>query len=181
MTLTPRRKIVAGVIAIAILAVVGFCIRRDGIRTGRENQAIAANEIVVKDLKAKGAVVDKAAAVDVKKSIAKKAEYHTARAKVEIKGDTVFADGRQIEMPSVVSLIKVADSRGAQDSTTIVKQAAQDTANKAINWGLGQRVDLLEEAKRPRCSRTCGIVIGTAATVTVVVIAVKIIRAVGHR
>jgi hypothetical protein len=91
-----------------------------------------------------------------------------------LKGDTVIADGQTVVLPSVANLVRVADSRGEQDSTSLAKQ-------NLLIAGLDHHVDLLQEAKRPRCSTKCGIVIGTAATVTVVVIAVKIIRAVGHR
>lgn len=179
--LSLKTKIIAGVAIAVVLLVLGWCRQREAFNAGRADQRLETNAGVVKELRTKAVVVDKAAAVEVKKSVAKRAEYHAARAKVEVKGDTVFADGKQIEMPSVTDLIRVADSRGDQDSTTIVKQAAQDTANKAINWGLGQRVDLLEEAKRPRCSRKCGVAIGVAGTAAVVVIAVKILRAVGHK
>jgi hypothetical protein len=179
--LTLIEKIEAIIVGLFVVAAVVALVHRDGVKKGAVKQELKENAAVVKDLRAKAVVADKAAAVEVKKSVAKRAEYHAARAKVEVKGDTVFADGRQIEMPSVVALIKVADSRGDQDSTTISKQAAQDTANKAVDWGLGKRVNLLEHEKQPLCGRKCGIAIGVAGAGVVVIVAVHIINALGHR
>jgi hypothetical protein len=166
-TLSLQQKIVAGVAIAIAVAVFGWCQRREGQKAGAINQEIRASAVVVQAQKAD-------VAVDLKKSVAKRTEYHAARAKVEVKGDTVIADGQSIVMPSVANMVKVADSRGDQDSTSMRKQ-------DLLIAGLDHHIDLVEEMKKPRCSRTCGIVIGTAATVTVVVIAVKIIRAVGHK
>lgn len=167
MTLSSKQKIIGVVVIVVAFGVFGFCQRREGQQLGAINQEIKASAIVVQAQKAE-------AGVEIKKSVAKRTEYHAARAKVELKGDTVIADGQAIVLPSVANLIKVADSRGAQDSTSLAKQ-------NLLIGSLDHHVDLLQEAKRPRCSTKCGIVIGTAATVTVVVIAVQIIKAVGHR
>jgi hypothetical protein len=166
-TLSLHQKIIAGVALVVAVAVFGWCQRREGQQLGAINQEIKASAVVVQAQK-----VD--AGVEVRKSVAKRTEYHAARAKVEIKGDTVIADGQTVVLPSVANLIKVADSRGAQDSTSLAKQ-------NLLIGSLDHHVDLLQEAKRPRCSTKCGIVIGTAVTVTVVVIAVKVLRAVSHK
>lgn len=166
-TLSLKQKILAGVAIAITVGVFGWCQRREGQQLGAINQEIKASAVVVKAQRV-------AAGAEVKKSIAKKAEYHAARAKVELKGDTVIADGQTVVLPSVARLVKVADSRGAQDSASLAKQ-------NLLIAGLDHHVDLLQEARRPRCSTKCGVVIGTATTVTVVVIAVKILRAVGHR
>jgi hypothetical protein len=165
--MTSRTKIVAGVAVAIALAVFGFCERRAGQQIGAVNQELKASAIVVTAERAD-------AVVEVKKSVAKRAEYNAARAKVELKGDTVIADGQSVVLPSVANFVKVADSRGVQDSTSLAKQ-------DLLVGGLDHHIDLLEEAKKPRCSTKCGLVIGAAVTVTVVVIAVKIIKAVGHR
>jgi hypothetical protein len=165
--LSLKQKILVGVAIAIAVAVFGWCQRREGQQLGAINQEIKASAVVVQAERT-------GAGVEVKKSVAKKAEYHAVRAKVELKGDTVIADGQTVVLPSVANLVRVADSRGDQDSTSLAKQ-------NLLIAGLDHHVDLLQEAKRPRCSTKCGIVIGTAATVTVVVIAVKIIRAVGHR
>lgn len=161
------QKILAGIAAIAVLAVAGWCIRRDGINRGAIDQRIQTSATEVKELK-HDAVVVRA------QTIAKRKEYHAARSKVELEGDTVVADGKTVELPSVASLIRVADAHSAQDS---VDQAKQDL----LVAGLDKRVNLLEEAKRPRCSMKCGVVVGTAGTIAVVYVVVKIIKAVGHR
>jgi hypothetical protein len=161
-TLSLQQKIIAGVAILIAVAVFGWCQRREGQKVGAVDQEIKAAAVVVTARKA-------AAGVELKKSVAKRAEYHAARAKVELKGDTVIADGQSVFLPSVANLVKVADSRGEQDSTSIAKQ-------NLLIGSLDHHVDLLQEAKRPRCSTKCGIVIGTAATVTVVVVVAKVIQ-----
>lgn len=167
MTPSLWRKILAGAVIAIAIGVFGWCQRRDGEKAGAVNQEIKASAIVVTARKA-------AVATELEKSVAKRVEYHTARAKVELKGDTVIADGKTVELPSVASLITVADARGAQDSASLAKQ------NLLVS-SLDHHVDLLAEAKRPRCSTKCGIVIGTATTLTLVVVVSKIVRAISHR
>lgn len=179
--MTLRQKITAGVVAIAILGVAGWCIRRDSFNAGRVDQRLETSATAVKHLTIEKVVVDKAADVEVKKSIAKRPEYRAARAKIEIQGDSVFADGQRLELPSLADFVKVADARAGQDSTTIVKQAEARSKGDILVGALTSHVDLLQEVKKPRCSRKCGVVIGVAGTAVVVIIAVKIIQAVGHR
>jgi hypothetical protein len=166
-SLTLQQKILAVVALVIAVVVFGWCQRREGVKVGAVNQEIKASAIVVTAEKAD-------VQVELKKSVAKRTEYKAARAKVEIKGDTIFADGKEIEMPSVVGLIKVADARGAQDSTSMAKQ-------DLLVGALDHHVDLLEEAKKPRCSTKCGVVIGTVGTVAVVYVAIRIIKAVAHK
>lgn len=181
MKLTLQQKILAGVLVVIAIAVFGWCQRREGVKTGALNQEIVTSTAAVKDLKLEAVVVDKAAQVEVKKSVAKRADYQAARAKVELKGDTVIADGQSIVLPSVAAALVKADTMSVEDSTAIAKQARSDTLKTVLVGALDHHVDLLEEAKRPRCSVKCGVVIGTVTTVAVVIIAVKIIRAVGHK
>lgn len=167
MKLTLIEKIEAIVVGLLVIVAVISLVHRDGEKKGAVNQELKTNAAEVKDLRVAAVVVRK-------QSETKKAEYHAARAKVELKGDTVVADGKSIELPSVASLITVADARGAQDSVSLAKQ---DTLIAA----LGKRVDLLEEAKQPWCGRKCGIAVGAVGTVGLVYVAVRIIRAVGHK
>ena len=165
--LSLKQKLVAGVAIAIAIAVFGWCQRREGQKVGAVNPELKANAVVVQAQKAD-------VVVEVKKSVAKRKEYHAARAKVELKGDTVIADGQAVVLPSVADLVKVADSRGEQDSTSIAKQ-------NLLIASLDHRVDLLQEMKRPRCSRKCGVVIGVAGTAAVVYVAVRIIQATGRR
>lgn len=179
--LTLRNKIIAGVaIAIAVL-VFGWCQRREGVKQGQLDQKITASAEKVEDLKLEAALVDADAKVEVKKAIAKRPEYRAARAKIEVKGDTVIADGQSVVLPSLADFVKVADSGHAQDSTAIDKQARSDTLQKVLVGALDDHVDLLQEAKRPRFGTKTGIAIGVVGTAAVVYVAVKIIRVLGHR
>lgn len=167
MKLSLQQKIIAGVaIAIAVL-VFGWCQRREGQKVGAIDQEIHASAVVVKAQKAD-------VAVEIKKSVTKRAEYHAARAKVELKGDTVVADGQTVVMPSVAAALVKADSMSAQDSTSIAKQ-------NLLVGALDHHVDLLQEAKRPRFGTKTGIAIGVVGTAAVVYLAVKIIKAVAKR
>lgn len=167
MKLSLRTWILAGVVAAIALAVFGFCERRAGKQEGAVNQEIKASAVVVKARKAD-------AAIEVKKSVTKRAEYNAARAKVEVKGDTVVADRQSAVMPSVAALVKVADARGSQDSTSIAKQ-------DLLVGALSDHVDLLQQEKKPRIGFKTGVALGVVATGVVVYVAVKIIKAVGHK
>lgn len=160
-------KIVAGVVTLLVVAGFAFLIHRDGERQGAVKQELKVNAGHVQELRA-AAVVVRA------KTVAKRKEYRAARAKVVVKGDTVIADGKTVELPSVASLIRVADSRGAQDSTDMAKQ-------DLLIATLGQRVNLLERVKEPRCGRKCGIAIGVAGTGAVLYVAIRIIGAARHK
>lgn len=160
-------KIAAGVIVCLAIGVFAWLIHRDGEKKGALLQEIKASAVVVT-----------AARSDVKvealKSATKKAEYHAARAKVVLQGDTVIADGKSIDLPSVANLIRVADARGAQDSTSMAKQ-------NLLVGALDHHVDLVQELHAPRFGTKTGIAIGVVATVGVTYLAVKIIRAVAHK
>jgi hypothetical protein len=177
----PHWRIAAGVVAIAVLAVCGWCIRRDGIAVGALDQKISAAADKSKILERVIHQVDDSAKIEAQKSVAKKAEYHAARAKVRLEGDTVIADGQHAVMPSVTQLIKAADARGEQDSTTIVKEVDKSAARDSLIAAQGVHIDLLQEAKRPRFGTKTGFVVGAAATVGVIWVAVKIIKVVAKR
>src|SRR4051812_37474087 len=108
MTISLQQKIIAVAASLIAIVAFGWCMRHEGEKRGAVDQKLEANAGQVKELKLEAVVVDRAAAIEVKKSVAKKAEYHAARAKVELKGDTVFADGKEVVLPSVAALIKVA-------------------------------------------------------------------------
>lgn len=167
MKVSLRTWIVAGVGILIAFALFGFCERRAGKEEGAIKQEIKESAVVVKARKQESAI-------EVKKSVAKRAEYHAARAKVEVKGDTVIADGQTVVMPSVANLVKVADARGDQDSTSITKQ-------DLLVGALSDHVDLLQKEKSPRCGKKCGIVIGVVGTAGVVYVAVRIIKALAHK
>lgn len=176
-----RRQIAALVVAGAVaIAVFGWCQKRSGISIGAQDQRIQTAAAGVQELKLEKVIVDQVAAEEVKKSDRIRPERRAARAKVEIRGDTVIADEQTIVLPSVASLIRVDDRQSAQDSTSIKAQARSDSLGKILVAGLDKHVDLLEEAKRPRCSRTCGIVIGTVGTVAVVYVVAKVVAAIRH-
>lgn len=160
--------------------VLSFCSRRNGIEIGAQDQRIQTAATDVKELKLEKVIVDQVAEKEVAKSDRIRPERRAARAKVEIRGDTVIADEQTIVLPSVASLIRVDDRQGAQDSTSIHAQARSDTLANKLIAGLDVHVDLLEEAKRPRCSRKCGIAIGVVGTVGVVYVVVKVVAAIRH-
>jgi hypothetical protein len=167
MNLTMRQKIIGAAVIIIGVALFGWCEKRSGIQSGALSQEIKASAVVVNARKAD-------VAVQLKKSVAKRAEYKAARAKVTVKGDTVIADGQSVVMPSVANLVKIADSRGEQDSTSMAKQ-------DLLVGALDHHVDLVQEMKKPRIGVKTGIAIGVVGTVAVVYIGVKIIKALGHK
>lgn len=167
MKLSLVEKLEAIAVGLLVIWAVIALVHRDGEKKGAVRQELKANAVVVEAEKAD-------VATEVKKSVAKRAEYHAARAKVVVEGDTVIADGKTVELPSVASLIRVADSRGAQDSASMAKQ-------DLLIGTLGKRVDLLEDTKQPWCGRKCGIAIGVGGTAAAVYIAVRIIKAVAHK
>lgn len=176
-----QTKIIAGVAIAIALATGAWFIHRDGVEAGQVDQKIEASAVSTKQNRAIAAVAQKAADAQVKKSDSVRVVYHAKRSKVEVKGDSVFADGQAVDMPSVASLIAEADSRGAQDSTTISSSGASKAAVDSLVSSLDGRVDLLQEAKRPRFGTKTGVAIGVVGTAAVVYIAVKIIRALAHR
>lgn len=159
-----RKRILAGALVLVALAVFGFCERRAGVKAGAVDQEIKASAIVVKAARAD---VD----VELKKSIAKRKEYHAARAKIQVKGDTVVADGQSVVLPAVAGFVRVADSRGDQDSTSIRKQDLLVAATD-------HHVDLVQEMKKPRCGKNCGIAIGVVGTVGTVYVVFRVIDAI---
>jgi hypothetical protein len=84
-------------------------------------------------------------------------------------------------MPSVAAALTKADTMSVQDSTAIGKQARSDTLKTVLVGALDHHVDLLQEEKEPRIGLKTGIAIGVVGTAAVVIIAVKIIKALGHR
>lgn len=133
-----------------------------------------------------------------------------AQAHVVLRGDTAIAgDTSQILLPEIASMIRITLDAGEQKDTTIAKQAAtivQDSLTIKDQAGTigdlqatvaskdvviadhvesekkaDEQIATLEKQKNPRCSMKCGIAIGTAGALTIVTIAVKIIRAVGHK
>lgn len=178
--MTPARWAYLAIGILVAGGILSFCSRRDGIAIGAQDQRITAAAADVQELKLEKVIVDKVADAEVVKSDRIRTERRTARAKVELRGDTVIADGHAIELPSVSSLIRVDDRQGVQDSTSIDVKARSDSLGKILIAGLDKHVDLLEEAKRPRCSRKCGIAIGVGGTVAAVVVVAKIITAFRH-
>jgi hypothetical protein len=193
--ITLQSKIIAGV-AIAIAVVVfGLCERHAGEKIGAVDQKLVTNAAAIRTSDKKTAVDSVAAVVDekvadtaVKKSVAARAPYRAARSKIVLKGDSVFVDGQSLELPSIAAFVNVADSRVATDSTAIAKVVAADTSKSVMisdnRVGIALREDrngILEKATRPWCSVKCGVAIGVGTTVVVVVIAVKILKAVSHK
>jgi hypothetical protein len=176
-----RTKIVAGVVLAIAVVVLAYCERRAGIQVGQVEQKIVASGERVKQLEAAVAAVDKETAVQVEKSTTKRTEYRAARAKVEVKGDSVIADGQRVDMPSVAAALIKGDAMGTQDSTAIREQARSDTLQHVLVGALDHHVDLLQEEKRPRFGTKTGIAIGVVGTVGVVYVAVRIIKAVAHK
>jgi hypothetical protein len=176
-----RAKILAGVAIAIVIVVFGFCERQSGKKIGALNQKVVASAARVKSAELAVRAADPVAKAEVEKSVTKRANYHEARATVEVKGDSVFADGQRVDMPSVAAALEKADTMSTQDSTAIREQARSDTLKTALVGALNDHVDLLQEEKRPRIGMKTGIAIGVVGTCAVVYIAVKIIRAVGHR
>jgi hypothetical protein len=176
-----RTKIFAGVgLAIAV-AVFGFCERRAGVQVGALDQKIVASAARVKQTETAVAAADQETKVEVKKLVTKNADYQGARAKVELKGDTVVADGQSVVMPSVAAALVKADSLSVQVAPTVIKQTRSDSLQKVLAGALNDHIDLLQKEKKPRIGVKTGIAIGVVGTVGVVYIAVKIIRAIGHK
>lgn len=181
MNISFRTKLIAGVVAIAVLAVCGWCIRQDGIATGKIGERVVESRKRVAELRPVVAAAAKAADVETKKLVTKNSEYRAARAKVEVKGDSVIADGQRVELPSVAAALVHADSLSVQVAPTVVKQAAKDSVNLVFYKAVDAHDSALEQEKEPWCGRKCGIAIGVGTTVGVVYVAVRIIRAVAHK
>lgn len=181
MNLSFRSTVILLSAAAIALAVCGWCIRRDGIAIGKIGERVAETRRHVDELRSVVAAATKAADVEVKKSVAKRTEYRAARSKVEVKSDSVFADGQRLELPSVAALVKTSDAVVVQDSTTFVKQAAKDSVNLVFYKAVDAHDSALEREKEPWCGRKCGVAIGVGTTLGVVYAAVRIIRAVGHK
>jgi hypothetical protein len=190
-----QTKILLGLGVTIALAVAAWFVHRDGIAKGAVDQKLATNATAIVTSNKKTAVdsvavvvAEKVADTAVKRSLAVRKTYNAARAKIVVKGDSVFVDGQSLELPSLADFVNVADSRVALDSTAIVKVVAADTSKSVMlsdnRVGIAlrdERVDVLEDAKRPWCSVKCGVAIGVGTTVVVVVLAVKVIRAVSHK
>ncbi|MFL5481126.1 MAG: hypothetical protein ACJ8AK_02970 [Gemmatimonadaceae bacterium] len=179
-----RNKIIAGVAAIIILAACGWCIRRDGVKAGELGEKIAATAEKAKQLEAALAAANESADVETQKLVAKDSDYRAARSKVETKGDSVIADGKRVELPSVVAALVKADSLSIQVPPTVVKEAAKDTLQNLLVGTLNDHVDLLEQKKEPRFGTKTGVVIGVVGTTVAVYITyrvIKIIAAVAKR
>jgi hypothetical protein len=176
-----QSKIIAGALVAIALVVFGWCEHRSGVKAGAVDQKLEANAVSVKQNRAAAVVVQKAADVEVKKSAIVRITYRAARAKVEVKGDTVISDGQSIVLPAVANLIKVSDTLAVQDSVTIEKTGASKAAVDSLVSSLDGRVDLLQEVKKPRIGMKTGIAIGVVGTVGVVYIGIKIIRALAHK
>lgn len=161
MKLSLIQKIEAFVIGLVVVIAVIALVHRDGEKKGAVRQELKTNAAEVKQSKAE-VVVARA------ESEQKREVYHVARSKVVLEGDTVVADGKTVELPSVATLIKVADARGAKDSTSLAKQ-------DLLIATLGKRVDLLQQEKEPWCGRRCGITIGVAGTIGVAYVIVKVV------
>jgi hypothetical protein len=179
--LSLRNKIIAGIALVLAVVVFGWCEHRSGAAAGALNQKIVAAGDKVTEKKLAAVIVDKVAQVEVKKSVAQRADYRVARSKVDVQGDSVFADGERIQSRSIADLVKAADKVVVQDSTTIVKQVENTAGRDSVIAALDSHVDLLKEDKQPRFGVRTGVVVGAVGTVVVVVIAVKIIKAVAHR
>jgi len=176
-----QTKVIAGVVLALAVVLLAYCEKRSGIQIGQVEQKITASAEHVKHIEAAVAAVDRETKVEVARAATKRSDYHAARAKVQLKGDSVIADGQRVELPSVAAALAKADTMSRQDSTAIKAQARSDTLEHVLVGALNDHVDLLQEEKRPRCSATCGIVVGTVGTALVVVIAVKVIQALGHK
>lgn len=179
--LSLRTKIIAGVAAVVLLSVFGWCEHRAGVKVGALDQKIVASAARVKSIETAVAAADQETKVEVNKLVAKNADYRGARAKVELKGDTVIADGQSIVLPSVAAALVKADSLSIQVPPTVVKQTRSDSLNTVLVGALDHHIDLVEELHKPRIGVKTGIAIGVVGTAAVVVIAVKIIRAVARR
>jgi uncharacterized protein (DUF2147 family) len=152
----------------------------------------------------------KAAAAARSQSSTADSAARAAQAKVILRGDTAIVGERtQILLPEIGSMVRTTLDAGvkkdltialqastiAQDSLTIKDQAgtiADQTATIAgkdaviADHVAGEATDAetiatLEKEKRPRFGVKTGIAIGVGGTLAVVTVAVKIIRAIGHR
>jgi hypothetical protein len=174
--MTLKSKLIAGA-AIVIAALVGAYLI-DRAMASAADQKLATNAVQVTKRRSIAVVTQKAADVEVKKSVALRVPYHAARGKIVVKGDSVFADGFSLELPSVADFVNEADARVAQDSTSIVKTVASTAAVDSLVSSLDARVDLYKEAKRPRIGVKTGIAIGVVTTVAGVWLAVTVIKAI---
>jgi hypothetical protein len=179
--LSLKTKIIAGAGVVIVLAVCGWCIRRDGIKLGQVEQKIVASAERVKNIETAVATADQETKVETKKLVTKNADYRSARSKVEVKGDSVIADGQRLEMPSVALALTKADTLSNQVMPTVEKQARSDTLQHALVGALNDHVDLIQQEKRPRFGTKTGIAIGVVGTIAVVYIGVRIIQALGHK
>jgi hypothetical protein len=175
MNLSFRTKMIAGVAVIVALAVCGWSLRRSGIAIGKLGERVVETRRHVDELRPVVAAAAKAADVETKKLVAKNSDYRAARAKVEVKGDSVIADGQRVELASVAAALVRADSLSIQVAPTVVKQAAKDTANLVFYHAVDAHDSALEQEKEPWCGRKCGVAIGVGTTVGVVYVAVRII------
>ena len=175
-----RNRIIAGVGLGVTLAVCGWCIHRDGVKAGELGEKIAVTAEKAKQLKTAIAAAKKSAEVETAKLVAKTSDYQTARSKVETKGDSVIADGARARMPSVVAALVKADSLAVQVAPTVIKKAASDSLENLLVGTLNDHVDLLEQKKEPRFGTKTGFAIGVVGTAAAVILAVKIIRAIGR-
>jgi hypothetical protein len=127
------------------------------------------------------AAAAQAADVETKKLVAKSEDYRSARSKVEVKGDSVIADGARVELPSVASALVKADSLSVQVAPTVIKEAAKDSANLVFYKAVDAHDSALEKEKSPWCGKKCGITIGVAGTAAGVLLVAKVIHLVTHK
>lgn len=178
----PLRALIVAVVALAIAGLVlAYCERSAGRSIGALSQKIVASTARVKSIETAVAAAVADTKVETKKLVTKDADYQGARAKVALKGDTVIADGESVVLPSVAAALVKADSLSVQVAPTVVKQTRSDSLQNVLFGAYREHVDLLQEEKKPRIGLKTGIAIGVVATVGVVYLGVKIIRALGHK
>lgn len=165
---------------------VSYCV---GKSQGKIDQQLTTNTVQTKANDHVTKVDSTARVVQVKKSDSVRVVHAVARAKVQVKADTVtFVGKAEVHGDTVTvisrdlsSLITVTDQQPKQDSLTI---AAVLLENDDLRHGIvlrDQRIRILEDEKHPRFGFKTGVVVGATGTVAVVTIAVKIIRAIGHK
>lgn len=181
MKLTLEEKVIAGVAILLVVIFGAWWIHRDGEKAGAVDQEIKASAVVVTAAKADVAAARAAAKVEVAKLVTKRTDYRAARAKIEVKGDSVIADGQRVDMPSVAAAIARADTVSDQIPPTLAKETRSDTLQAVLAGALDHHVDLLQEEKKPRIGLKTGVAIGVVGTVAVVYIGIRIIRAVAHK
>jgi hypothetical protein len=180
-------KLRSTLVAIA-LVVASVCVAAGfGYCAGKRHQADAATRAQLDTLKAKAhavadsiphaehalAVAHVATAQADTVAAARTAEYHAARARVEITSDTsvtVDSGPPAAVLPPIVALIRSADNAIAADSIALRNtrvELVDMTADRDL-WrtraGLDeQQLELAKQLHPPRCGAKCGATLGAGA------------------